>query len=75
MLKEAIKSTILWILKQIFSLMNGVHYDKNHDGCAIEFPMKMNSCITWTRSYKQIENIDKKMFFERLYIFVVKKRV
>ena len=52
-----------------------VHYDQNHDGCAIEFPMKMKSCIIWTRSYKQKENIDKKMFFERLYIFVVKKRV
>ena len=52
-----------------------VHYDQNHYGCAIEFPMKMKSCITWTRSYKQKENIDKKMFVERLYIFVVKKRV
>ena len=43
-----------------------VHYDQNHE---------MKSCIIWTRSYKQKENIDKKMFFERLYIFVVKKRV
>ena len=33
-----------------------VHYDQNDDGCAIEFPMKMKSCITWTRSYKQKEN-------------------
>ena len=41
-----------------------VNIDKNGDGCAIDFPLKMKSCICWS-----------KMFFERVFIFLVKKRV
>ena len=55
-----------------------VKYDQNGDGCAVEFPIKMKSCVTWTRCKafsKKIEIHVKKLFFERLYVFVVKKRV
>ena len=46
-----------------------VNIDKNGDGCAIDFPLRMKSCICWTRHY------GSKMFFERVFIFLVKKRV
>ena len=55
-----------------------VKYDQTGDGCAVEFRIKMKSSVTWTRckAFSKIKEIKvKKLFFERLYMFVVKKRV
>ena len=54
-----------------------VKYDQNGDGCAVEFPIQMKSSVTWTRckAFSKIKEKVKKLCFERLYMFVVKKRV
>lgn len=54
-----------------------VNYDEHGDGCAIEFPIRMKSFVTWTRckGYSKQKEMQKKLYFERLHIFVVKKRV
>ena len=57
-----------------------VNYDKLGDGCAIDFPLKMKSCIKWNREYyrmhdKTLVPSARKVFSERIYLFVVKKCV
>ena len=56
------------------------NFDENGDVCAIDFPLRMKSCVQW-RKVKgfiktQGENVCSRspsMFFERMYLFVVKK--
>ena len=76
--KEVIRSMVVMILMRYFTDEWYVKYDQNGDGCAVEFPIKMKSSVTWTRckAFSKIKEIKvKKLFFERLYMFVVKKRV
>ena len=76
--KEVIRSMVVMILMRDTSDEWYVTYDQNGDGCAVEFPIKMKSSVTWTRckAFSKIKEIKvKKPFFERLYMFVVKKRV
>ena len=55
------------------------NFDENGDGCAIDFPLKMKSCIQWRKVKGFIKTQGRShsssLFAERVYIFVVKKRV
>lgn len=44
-----------------------VNFDENGDGCAIDFPLKMKSCIRW-RGSQSTRAQRKTVFFERIYI-------
>lgn len=57
-----------------------MHKDRNGDGCAVDFPVRMKSSISWARCRGGTENkgskADKRRFFlERVYMYVVKKRI
>lgn len=55
-----------------------VMHDEHGNGCSIDFPVRMKSCISWTRKKeftKEKVILTKKLFFERVYIILLKKRV
>ena len=47
-------------------------YDVNGDGCAIDFPL---SCVSWSRGKRFMKTKEpvKRIYFERIYVFLVKK--
>ena len=52
------------------------NFDENGDGCAIDFPLKMKSCIQWRKVKGLIktqgQSHSSSLFVERVYVFVVK---
>ena len=57
-----------------------VHKDQKGVGCAVDFPFRMKSSISWARSRggtnnKGSEAEKRRSFFERVYAYVVKKRI
>ena len=54
-----------------------VKYDQNGDGCAVEFPIKMKSSVTWTRckAFSKIKEIKVKKLFLNAYTCLLLKSV
>lgn len=54
-----------------------LHKDRNGDGCAVDFPVRMKSSISWARCRggTETKGSKRRFFFERVYMYVVKKRI
>ena len=60
---------------KVFSKEWYVHNNGNDDICAIDFPVRMKSSISWVRCKNKGSTLTRRLFFERLYMYIVKMRI